>query len=174
MEATGELHHINREVNFASLPGDLHLNFAPVVLQLVTGLGFEADRFLRRTHFAFGLNVIGQHGAITGVTHRFDFCEDDLAIPDIFGQTRIDIVHKRLQFGHFVARLSGRWFRVFKIPSDGAFRATHLSCYVDNVRTLLTHLLYRVKVLSAQHVDVLSGMRTSRKQHVGWRGQFKW
>lgn len=174
MEATGEPQRINREVNFASLPGDLHLNFVPVVLQLVTGLGFEADCFLRRAHFAFGLDVIAQHGATTGVTHRFDFCEDDLAIPDIFGQTCIYIIHKRLQFGHFMARLSGRWFRVFKIPSDGAFRATHLSCNVDNVRTLLTHLFYHVKVLSAQHVDVLSGVRTSRKQHVGWSGHFKW
>ncbi|AWV50543.1 hypothetical protein BWR58_00015 [Shigella sonnei] len=31
-----------------------------------------------------------------------------------------------------------------------------------------------VKVLSAQHVDVLSGVRTLRKQHVGWSGQSKW
>jgi hypothetical protein len=35
-------------------------------------------------------------------------------------------------------------------------------------------LLYHVKVLSAQHVDVLSGVRTLRKQHVGWSGQSKW
>ncbi len=46
MEATGEPQRVNREVNFASLPGDLHLNFAPVVLQLVTGLSFEAYCFL--------------------------------------------------------------------------------------------------------------------------------
>ncbi|EOK0185610.1 hypothetical protein ACJ5LW_004278, partial [Escherichia coli] len=46
--------------------------------------------------------------------------------------------------------------------------------HIDNVRALLAHLLYHVKVLSAQHVDVLSGVRTLRKQHVGWSGQSKW
>ncbi|WP_206748682.1 hypothetical protein, partial [Escherichia coli] len=45
---------------------------------------------------------------------------------------------------------------------------------LTNVRPLLAHLLYHVKVLSAQHVDVLSGVRTLRKQHVGWSGQSKW
>ncbi|MGK3306245.1 hypothetical protein ACSLOI_28030, partial [Escherichia coli] len=40
------------------------------------------------------------------------------------------------------------------------FRATNLSRNIDNVRALLAHLLYHVKVLSAQHVDVLSGVRT--------------
>ncbi|HGG5995585.1 TPA: hypothetical protein ACJG4C_004668 [Salmonella enterica subsp. diarizonae serovar 61:r:z53] len=40
-----------------------------------------------------------------------------------------------------------------------------------HIRTLLAHLLYHVKVLSALHVDVLSGVRTLRKQHVGWSGQ---
>ncbi|KYU29383.1 hypothetical protein AML62_20875 [Escherichia coli] len=42
------------------------------------------------------------------------------------------------------------------------------------VHTLLAHLLYHVKVLSAQHADVLSGVRTSRKQYVGWSGPSKW
>ncbi|EPA3803271.1 hypothetical protein ACQ3H8_003136, partial [Shigella sonnei] len=58
--------------------------------------------------------------------------------------------------------------------SDRPFRATNLSRNIDDVRALLAHLLYHVKVLSAQHVDVLSGVRTLRKQHVGWSGQSKW
>lgn len=54
-----------------------------------------------------------------------------------------------------------------------------LSTPVNEAKTsfssaLLAHLLYHVKVLSAQHVDVLSGVRTLRKQHVGWSGQSKW
>ncbi|WP_434220484.1 hypothetical protein, partial [Escherichia coli] len=57
---------------------------------------------------------------------------------------------------------------------DRSFRATNLSRNIDNVRALLAHLLYHVKVLSAQHVDVISGVRTLRKQHVGWSGKFKW
>ncbi|WP_274516698.1 hypothetical protein [Escherichia coli] len=60
------------------------------------------------------------------------------------------------------------------VASDRPFRATNLSRNIDNVRALLAHLLYHVKVLSAQHVDVLSGVRTLRKQHVGWSGQSKW
>ncbi|AAS58595.1 hypothetical protein A7722_21915 (plasmid) [Yersinia pestis subsp. microtus bv. Caucasica] len=71
-----------------------------------------------------------------------------------------------------MASLSGWRFRVFEVASDSSFRATHLSRNIDNVRPLLAHLLYHVKVLSAQHVDVLSGVRTSRKQHVGWSGQY--
>ncbi|MCO0121343.1 hypothetical protein MLI41_24455, partial [Escherichia coli] len=57
---------------------------------------------------------------------------------------------------------------------DRSFRATNLSRNIDNVRALLAHLLYHVKVLSAQHVDVISGVRTLRKQHVGWSGKSKW
>ncbi|SQK58428.1 Uncharacterised protein [Escherichia coli] len=44
MEAAGEPRRINREVNFTSLPGNLYLDFAPVVLELVSWLGFEANR----------------------------------------------------------------------------------------------------------------------------------
>ncbi|TEY93857.1 hypothetical protein BON64_26675 [Escherichia coli] len=73
-----------------------------------------------------------------------------------------------------MAGLSGWRFRVFEIASDRPFRATNLSRNIDNVRALLAHLLYHVKVLSAQHVDVLSGVRTLRKQHIGWSGQSKW
>ncbi|EEY6118624.1 hypothetical protein BON92_27175 [Escherichia coli] len=65
-------------------------------------------------------------------------------------------------------------FRGFEVAPDRPFRATNLSRNIDNVRALLAHLLYHVKVLSAQHVDVLSGVRTLRKQHVGWSGQSKW
>ncbi len=39
MEAAGEPQRINRKVNFAPLPGNLPLNFAPVVLELVSWLG---------------------------------------------------------------------------------------------------------------------------------------
>ncbi len=109
--------------------------------------GFRSDRFLRRTHPAFGLDVIAQHGTPAGVSHRFDFCENGLAIPDIFRQACVDIVHERLQFGHFMARFFGRWFSVFTIPSDGALRATHLSCNCDTVQPMLSHVLYHVKVL---------------------------
>ncbi|ARR42790.1 hypothetical protein B9128_07625 [Shigella sonnei] len=73
-----------------------------------------------------------------------------------------------------MAGLSGWRFRVFEVASDRPFRATNLSRNIDDVRALLAHLLYHVKVLSAQHVDVLSGVRTLRKQHVGWSGQSKW
>ncbi|KDX40558.1 hypothetical protein AC16_4947 [Escherichia coli 2-177-06_S3_C2] len=73
-----------------------------------------------------------------------------------------------------MADLSGWRFRVFEVASDRPFRATNLSRNIDNVRALLAHLLYHVKVLSAQHVDVLSGVGTLRKQHVGWSGQSKW
>lgn len=47
MEATGEPQYIDCEVDFAPLPGNLHLNFAPVVLELTSRLGFEAHSFLR-------------------------------------------------------------------------------------------------------------------------------
>lgn len=63
---------------------------------------------------------------------------------------------------------------LFEVTPDRSFRATNLSRNIDNVRALLAHLLYHVKVLSAQHVDVLSGMRTLRKQHVEWSRQSKW
>lgn len=43
MEAAGEPRRINRKVNFAPLPGNLHLSFAPVVLELVSKLSFEAN-----------------------------------------------------------------------------------------------------------------------------------
>lgn len=43
MEAAGEPQRINRKVNFAPLPGNLHLNFAPVMLELVSVLSFEAN-----------------------------------------------------------------------------------------------------------------------------------
>ncbi|VEW04158.1 conserved hypothetical protein [Escherichia coli] len=69
---------------------------------------------------------------------------------------------------------SGWRFRVFEVASDRPLRATNLSRNIDNVRALLAHLLYHVKVLSAQHVDALFGVRTLRKQHVGWSGQSKW
>ncbi len=44
MEASGEPQRINREVNFTPLPGNLQLDFAPVVLELISRLGFEANR----------------------------------------------------------------------------------------------------------------------------------
>ncbi|HHK9062630.1 TPA: hypothetical protein ACQZD6_004617, partial [Escherichia coli] len=69
---------------------------------------------------------------------------------------------------------SGWRFRVFEVTSDRSLRTTNLSRNIDNVRALLAHLLYHVKVLSAQHVDVLFGVRTLRKQYVGWSGQSKW
>ncbi len=49
-----------------------------------------------------------------------------------------------------------------------------ISIYVRLDAPRLAHLLYHVKILSAQHVDALSGVRTLRKQHVGWSGQSKW
>ncbi|EFK44201.1 hypothetical protein HMPREF9346_04193, partial [Escherichia coli MS 119-7] len=74
----------------------------------------------------------------------------------------------------FVACFSGRRFRVFQVPSDGPLRATNLSGNINNIRTLLAHLLYHVKILSAQHECSLCGVGTLRKQHVGWSGQSKW
>lgn len=44
MEATGEPQHIYREVNFASLSCNLHFDFAPVVLQLVSSSGTGCGR----------------------------------------------------------------------------------------------------------------------------------
>ncbi len=84
------------------------------------------------------------------------------------------VIHKRFQLNHFVAGFLGWRFRVFEVASDRPFRTTNLSRNIDNVRALLAHLLYHVKVLSAQHVDILSGVRTLRKQHVGWGGQSTW
>ena len=118
-------------------------------------------------HRAYGAT---QHGTVIGITHRFDFRQDNLAVPDVLSQTHVDIVHERLEFGHFVMCFSGGRFRVFQVPSDSPLRATNLSGNINNIRTLLDH----VKVLSAQHADVISGVRTSRKQHVGWSGQSKW
>ena len=69
------------------------------------------------------------------------------ASPDILSQTHVDIVHERPEFGHFVACFSGRRFRVFQVPSDSPLRATNLSGNINNIRTLLAHLLYHVKVL---------------------------
>lgn len=53
-----------------------------------------------------------------------------------------------------MAGLSGWRFRVFEVASDRPFRATNLSRNIDNVRALLAHLLYHVKVLSAQHAGL--------------------
>ncbi len=50
---------------------------------------------------------------------------------------------------------------------DSPLRATNLSGNINNIRTLLAHLLYHVKVLSAQHECSLCGVGTLRKQHVG-------
>lgn len=130
----------------------------------------EQTVFLRKALLRCLPELAKQHGTATGITHRFDFRQDNFAVPDILSQTHVDIVH----FGHFVACFSGRRFWVFQVTSDRSFRATNLSRNINNIRTLLAHLLYHVKVLSAQHADVLSGVRTSRKQHVGWSGQSKW
>ncbi|MDK1978400.1 hypothetical protein [Klebsiella pneumoniae] len=46
-----------------------------------------------------------------------------------------------------MACFSGRRFRVFQVPSDSSLRATNLSGNINNIRTLLAHLLYHVKVL---------------------------
>lgn len=137
------------------------------MLELVSRLGFEADRFFRQTHFTFGLDVVAQHGTSARIAHCLNLREDNLAIPDILCQAHVDVIHKRFQLNHFVAGLSGWRFGVFEVASDRPFRATNLSRNIDNVRALLAHLLYHVKVLSTQHVDVLSGVRTLRKQHVG-------
>ncbi|SRI59488.1 IS2 ORF2 [Shigella sonnei] len=48
-----------------------------------------------------------------------------------------------------MAGLSGWRFRVFEVAPDRPFRATNLSRNIDDVRALLAHLLYHVKVLSA-------------------------
>jgi len=130
----------------------------------------EQTVFLREALFRCLPELAKQHGMATGITHRFDFRQDNFAVPDVLSQTHVDIVH----FGHFVACFSGWRFWVFQVTSDRSFRATNLSRNINNIRTLLAHLLYHVKVLSAQHADVLSGVRTSRKQHVGWSGQSKW
>lgn len=74
----------------------------------------------------------------------------------------------------FITVISGYDTPQSSVCLFGSFRATNLSRNIDNVRALLAHLLYHVKVLSAQHVDVLLGVRTLRKQHVGWSGQSKW
>ncbi|HGC4573963.1 TPA: hypothetical protein ACIYM5_005080, partial [Escherichia coli] len=58
--------------------------------------------------------------------------------------------------------------------STAAFWLSTSTVFTQPPSALLAHLLYHVKVLSAQHVDVLSGVRTLRKQHVGWSGQSKW
>ncbi|EOM3414047.1 hypothetical protein ACMZ33_005008, partial [Escherichia coli] len=58
--------------------------------------------------------------------------------------------------------------------SDSPLRATSLSDNINNIRTLQAHLLYHVKVLSAQHEYFLCGVGTLRKQYVGWSGQSKW
>lgn len=155
MEATGVPQCVNREVNFASLSGHFNLYFAPVMLQLVTWLGFEANRLLRWPHFTFGLDVVTQHGTSTGITQRLDFIEYDLAVPDIFSQSHVDIVHKRLQLGHFMACFPGWRLWIFKQASDCSLRTSDLTGYIDNINALLAHLLYHVKVLSAQHVDIL-------------------
>ena len=63
-------------------------------------------------------------------------------------------------------RISGCSFRL--TAGTSSLRITNLSRNIDNVLALLAHLLYHLKVFSAQYVDVLSDVRTSRKQHVGW------
>ena len=63
---------------------------------------------------------------------------------------------------------------IAQFNDDSPLRANNLSGNINNIRTLLAHLLCHVKVLSAQHADVLSGVRTSRKQYVGWSGPSKW
>ena len=69
------------------------------------------NRFLRRLHLSFGLDVVTQHGTTTDLTHRFDFYQEDLAVPDVLSLTHVDIAHEQLEFGHFVARFSGWRFR---------------------------------------------------------------
>lgn len=129
---------------------------------------FRSEPFLSMSESYIGGDVVMQHGAFTCIAYCLNLLEDNLAIPDILCQAYVDVIHKRFQLNHFMAGLSSWRFRVFEVASDGPFRATNLS--LDNVRALLAHLLYHVKFLSAQHVDVLSGVRTLRKQHVGWSG----
>ena len=111
MEAAGAPQRINRKVNFAPLPGNLHLNFAPVVLELVSRLSFEANCSFLRTHFTFGLDVVTQHGTSARIAHGLNLREDNFAIPDILCQAHVDVIHKRFQLNHFVADLSGWRFR---------------------------------------------------------------
>lgn len=52
MEASGESQRINREVNFRPLPGNLYLDFAPVMLELVSGQVFvRSEQFFLTAAF---------------------------------------------------------------------------------------------------------------------------
>lgn len=144
------------------------------MLQLVTWLGFEAHGLFTRPHFAFGLDVSPKRGAPARIAHLSDFMEYHFGIPDIFGQPNIDVLHERAEFFHSQSGLARRRRRITQIPSDGALGTADLGGNIDNVSALMAHMLYHEKILSAQHVEILFGVGTIRKQHVGWSGQIKW
>ncbi len=60
----------------------------------------EVDGLFTGPHFAFGLDVISQNGTTAGVTHLSDFLEYHFAIPNVFGQSHIDVLHKGAEFFH--------------------------------------------------------------------------
>lgn len=66
MEAAGEPQRINRKVNFAPLPGNLHLNFAPVVLELISRLSFEANSSAYSLAAGYPASAITLYAVLTG------------------------------------------------------------------------------------------------------------
>lgn len=73
-QSSGRLASVS-QVGPASCPGATKTwkrRAPPVILELLTRLSFEAkNRFLRWSHLTFGLDVVTQHGATTGIAQLF-------------------------------------------------------------------------------------------------------
>lgn|GEM_PF-4255381 len=81
---------INRKIDLAALTSHNGLGLAPVMLELETRRGLEADGLLAGPQRPLGLDIASHHGAATGVALFTDQLEDHFGVPDIIGQQLID------------------------------------------------------------------------------------
>ena len=122
MKAARVAQRIDREVDFTWLARHFGFHFTPVVLQLITGLRFEANGFTTMPESAFGLDIFPQHGGAAVIALRLDFLENHLGIPDMFTQAHIDKSHIGFKFAHTPSwEFSARTFRLKQVPPDRAF-----------------------------------------------------
>jgi hypothetical protein len=89
VKAAGESELVDNEVDGGGLSGDGGLDLSPVTLELLTGVGFEADGGTAGAQGTLGGNVVAQDGDAV-VALAFALAEDDNGIPDAVLEQTVD------------------------------------------------------------------------------------
>ena len=90
VKAAGESELVDDEVDGGGLAGDGGLDLAPVTLELLAGVGFEADGGTAGAQGTLGGNVVAQDGDAAVVALAFALAEDDNGIPDAVLEQTVD------------------------------------------------------------------------------------